>query len=116
MSPRSHVADTRVEPANNHRAVVRDHALAALSGTDADGETVKTTVLREFYYQQPSVSLEDILELNVVIAAPDPESGSLSECVETVLSETVEQRGDWANTPLADGGNKNISGPATETH
>ena len=113
MSSPTHAADT-TETASNHRAAVRDHALAALAGTDADGETVKATVLREVHRQQPSVSLEDTLELNVAVSVP--ESGPLSERVDAVLSETVEQRGDWANTPLADGGNENTSGPATEVH
>lgn len=111
MSSSTHAADTRIESAKNHRAAVHDHALAALSDTDADGETVKTTVLRELYRQQDGVPLEDILELNAVVEVP--ETGSLDERIEMILSETVEQHGDWTTSSPPPAG-ENTSGPATD--
>lgn len=110
MSSSTHAADTRTESAKNLRAAVHDHALAALSGTDIDGETVKTTVLREFHRQQDGMSLEDILELSVVVEAP--EAGPLDERIETVLSETVEQHGDWTTSSPPAGENTSVA--ATE--
>jgi hypothetical protein len=55
------------ETVSNRRTAIRDRALAALADADTDSETVKATVLRECYRQQPSVSFEDVLELNAVL-------------------------------------------------
>ena len=112
MSSTTHAADT-AKTASNHRDDVRDHALAALSDTDADGEIVKATVLREHYRHQPTVSLEDTLELNAVVKPP--EAGPLDERIGTVLSEAVEQYDDWTTTSPAPAGD-NTSDPATETY
>lgn len=101
------------ETASNRRTVVRDHALAALAETDADSETVKATVLRELYRQQPAVSLEDVLELNVLVAVPEP--GPLDERVAAVLTEAVAQHDGWADTaPAALTENTSLS--VTEGH
>ena len=113
MSSSTHAADTKTGAAKNHRAVVRDHALAALAETNADGEAVKATVLRELYRQQPTISLEDTLELNAVVKPP--EAGPLDERIGTVLSEAVEQYDDWTTTSTAPAGD-NTSVPATEDH
>lgn len=109
MSSSSHTADS--ETGSNQRAAVRDHALAALADTHADGEIVKVTVLRELYRHHPAVTLEDTLELNVVVAAPEP--GPLDECVDTVISEAVAQLDGWVDTASAVLG-ENTSLPATE--
>jgi hypothetical protein len=102
------------EVASNRRTAIYDHALVVLAETDADGEVVKTTVLRELYRQQPTVSLEDVLELNMVVAVPEP--GPLAERVDAVLSEAVAQHDSWTDTPQAPPASENTSIPATEEH
>jgi len=114
MTSTPHATDAKTEPADNQHTTVRDHALAVLAGSDVDGGTVKTTVLREFHRQQTDISLEDILELNAAVAAP--ETGPLTERVETVLSKAVEEHNDWETTSLTDNPSESTSVPATETH
>lgn len=113
MSSMTHTPDT-TETASNHRDGVRDHALAALSDTDADGEIVKATMLREHYRHQPTVSLEDTLELNAVVEVP--EAGPLNDRIETVLSEIANQYNDWRTTSPVSPASENTSDPTTEGH
>jgi hypothetical protein len=75
------------------RPSVRDRALATLAETDADGESVKATVLRELHRQHPAMTLEDILELSVSIAVP--EMDTVRECVDSVLDESIDQHDAW---------------------
>ena len=75
------------------RPNVRDHALAALADTPADGETVKATVLRELHRQHPAMALEDILELSVSIAIP--EADTARGCVDSVLDEAIDLYDTW---------------------
>jgi hypothetical protein len=107
-------ATRAAETASNRQTTIRVHALAALTDTDADSETMKATVLREYYRQQSSVSLEDILELNTVVAAPEP--GPLEERVAAVLTEAIAQHDSWTDTPQAPPASENASEPVTEAH
>jgi hypothetical protein len=91
MSSSTHTTD--IATASNRRTAVRDHALAALAFTSADGEAVKATVLHELHRQHPAMALEDILELSVSIAVP--ESDTVSECVDDVLREAIKQHDAW---------------------
>jgi hypothetical protein len=91
MSSLTHAVDT--ETASNRRTAVRNHALAALADTPADGEAVKATVLRELHRQHPAMALEDILELSVSIAIP--EADTVRECVGNVLDEAIDQHDAW---------------------
>jgi hypothetical protein len=102
------------ETVSNRRTAIRDRALAALADADTDSETVKATVLRECYRQQPSVSFEDVLELNAVVAVPEP--GPLKERVATVLTEAIAQHDSWTDTPQAPPASENTSEPVTEAH
>lgn len=61
--------------------------------THTDGESVKATVLRELHRQHPAIALEDILELSVLIAVP--EADTVSECVDGVLDEALDQYDAW---------------------
>jgi ElaB/YqjD/DUF883 family membrane-anchored ribosome-binding protein len=91
MSSSTHTTDTTT--ASNRRTAVRDHALAALVDTSADGEVVKATVLHELHRQYPTMALEDILELSVSIAVP--EANTVRECVDSVLNEAIKQHDAW---------------------
>jgi rRNA maturation endonuclease Nob1 len=111
MSSSIHAADT--ETASNRRAAVRDHALAAVAETDADGETVKTAVLRELYRQHPAIALEDVLELNVLIAVP--EDNTVREYVDDVLDTALDQHDAW-ETVESHSESARAGIPATEEH
>ncbi|EMA54893.1 MULTISPECIES: hypothetical protein [Halococcus] len=102
------------ETTSSQRTVIGDLARGALAETEADGETVKMTVLHELYRHQPAVSLEDVLELNVLIAAPEP--GPLEERVAAVLTEAVAQHDSWTDTPQAPSASESTSVPTTEGH
>jgi hypothetical protein len=93
MSSSTHATDADSEIGSTRRTAVRDHALAALADTPADGEAVKATVLRELHRQHPAMALEDILELSVSIAIP--EAGTVRECVNSVLDEAIDQHDAW---------------------
>lgn len=114
MSSSTHAADTGTETAKNRRTTIRDCALAALTDADTDSETMKATVLREYYRHRSSVSLEDVLELNTVVAAP--EQGPLKERVAAVLTEAIAQHDSWTDTPQAPPASENTSEPVTEAH
>ena len=102
------------ETASNRHTSIRDRALAALTDADTDSETMKATVLREYHRHHSSVSLEDVLELNTVVTAP--EQGPLEERVATVLTEAIAQHDSWTDTPQAPPASENTSVPATEGH
>jgi rRNA maturation endonuclease Nob1 len=108
-SPPTTNADTDTE--SNRRAAIRDHALAALVETDADGKTVKTTVLRELHRQHPAMTLEDILELSVSIAVP--EADTVRECIDSVLDEALDQHDMWQTTESSSESAR-VGLPATE--
>jgi hypothetical protein len=101
--------------ANMHidRPNIRDRALAELAETDADGKSVKATVLYELHRQHPAMTLEDILELGVSIAVP--EADTVRECVDTVLSEAIDQHDAWR---IAESASQSARAgiPATEEH
>jgi hypothetical protein len=101
MTPTIHPDDTTAT--NALRAAVREHALAAVSGHDPiDGDQIKTTVLHELHRQHPEINLEDILELNVLVSVP--ESGTLDERVDAVLSAASNQYNGWTTSPSAPDG------------
>lgn len=85
-----------------------------IAETEVDGEAVKTAVLHALYHQQPAVSVEDVLELNVLVPAPEP--GPLEERVATVLTEAIAQHDSWTDTPQAPPASENTSEPITEVH
>lgn len=95
------------------RSAVRDHALAALADTPADGKAVKATVLRELHRQHPTVALEDILELSLSIPVPETDAGR--ECVDSVLDEAIDQHDAWQT---AESSSESTRGdiPATEEY
>ena len=102
------------ETTSSQQTAIDDLVRGALVETEADGETVKTAVLHALYRQQPAVSLEDVLELNVLVAAPEP--GPLEERVAAVLAEAVAQHDNWTDTPQAPPAGESTSVPATEGH
>ena len=74
---------------SSRRATVRRHAREALPNqSGADGESVKETVLKAMYRHHPEIALEDVLELNALVSAP--ESGSSEERIDTVLASALE--------------------------
>jgi mannitol-specific phosphotransferase system IIBC component len=107
-------ATRATETVSNRQTTIRVRALAALTDAGADSETMKATVLREYYRQQSSVSLEDVLELNTVVTAP--EQGPLEERVATVLTEAIAQHDSWTDTPQAPPASENTSESVTEVH
>lgn len=74
----------------NHRAAIRNDAHETLSDpVKADDKSVKETVLEALYRYHPEIDLEDVLELNVLISAP--ENVSTTEQIDTVLTSVGEQ-------------------------
>lgn len=74
------------------RAVVRGEARETLSDSSgSSSEPVKETVLEALYRHHPEVDLEDILELNVLI--PAPEDASPIDQIDAVLT-SVSERAD----------------------
>ncbi|MGN8215854.1 hypothetical protein [Halococcus salifodinae] len=114
MPSTTSASNAGTETTSSPQIGIRDHVLAALAGTDGDGESVKTTVLHELYRQQPAVSLEDVLELNVLVTAP--EQGPLEERVAAVLTEAIAQHDSWTDIPQAPPASEDTSVPATEGH
>jgi hypothetical protein len=111
MSSSTPTTDAETGTESNHRIGVRDHALAALVGTDADKKAVKATVLHELYRRYPAMALEDILELSVSIAVP--EADTVGECVDAVLKEAITQHDAW-QTAEPTSGSARAGIPATE--
>lgn len=102
------------ETTSNQHIVVGDLVRGALAETEADGEAVKTAVLHALYRHHPAVSLDDALELNVLVATPEP--GPLEERVATVLTEAIAQHDSWTETPQAPPASEDTFVPATEGH
>lgn len=74
------------------RATVRRHAREALSDqSKANSQPVKETVLEAMYRQHPEIGLEDVLELNALLPAPESESTEMQ--IDAVITSALEELG-----------------------
>lgn len=72
------------------RATVRHHARETLSDQPGiSSKPIKETVLEAMYRQHPEIGLEDVLELNALIPAPEGESteGQINAVITNALEE-----------------------------
>lgn len=90
-------------PVINHDRcrTVRTAALRSLTeqSDHPSPEAVRTTTLRALYQHHPHVTLEDVLELRVLIDGPGQQETSVEEQIDAVLETAFSELTKWNTTP-----------------